>query len=483
MRKWILIVLGAITALGLGIAAAVLALFPPALPVASSSDVVLSGVTVFNPGSPQLPDQTIVVRSGVIVEVRPREATDPEPICEGCIAMPGLIDAHVHTPPRSIIGNQKLFALLYIANGVTSVRDTGEADSSMADLAVRLNSGRLLGPHMYRCGRVIESAPASWPAALVVETAEDAAAAVDQMADAGADCIKVYNELNEEAFRGVVAAVRRRNLPLIGHVPHAVGLPGVENFESQHMTGLPYLAHPRPELNMDIRDIDILAMTDEEIGAALDVAVARNISFTPTLANLSLRLSASDPVRFPPPEPGILPDFWPDIWQTVAGHPTGEAEIESRLNAILRYRQILDQAHMRGIDILAGTDTLMPWVMPGASMHQEIGELALALGSNEAALVAATKVNGEHIAPGEVGEIAVGMRADILLLAEDPVADLDALKEWRFVVTGGRVYSRAEIDTDLARYRRHFHGNYYSWVMSRIVSMVTRESRHTNADH
>lgn len=202
MKKWLLIMAGLIAALSVGLLAAVLALFPPALVVAPSKDLVLSGVTIFNPGAARLEDQTIVVRAGEIVEVRPRDPSDPQPLCEDCIAMPGLIDAHVHTPPKSIVGNQALFSLLYLAHGVTSVRDTGEADSSVESLAGRLNSGRMLGPHMYRCGRVIESAPASWPAALVVETKDDAAAAVDRMADTGVDCIKVYNELNADAFQG-----------------------------------------------------------------------------------------------------------------------------------------------------------------------------------------------------------------------------------------------------------------------------------------
>ena len=476
----ILVMLAIVLVLGAAFAAS--ALLPPRLAPPQRNSFVLAGVTVLNPGMERLPDHTIIVESGRIVEVRPRRASDPASVCEGCIALPGLIDAHVHTPPQTIVGNQELFSLLYLANGVTSVRDVGEADDSVAALARRLNSARLIGPHMYRCGRVIESAPASWPAALVVETAEEAGAAVEQMADSGVDCIKVYNELNQNAFAAVSAAAERRELPVLGHVPHAVGLEHVVDFESQHMTGLPYLASPRPELNLDIRDADVLAMTEEEIGRALGVAVANRISFTPTLANLSLRLSASDPERFPPPAAGEnLPTFWSSVWQSLVGHPIGEAAIEQRLQSIVRYRQIVGQAHGRGVDVLAGTDTLMPWVTPGASLHQEITQLALAFSDNEAALAAATGVNGRHIAPGEVGVIAPGARADILLLNEDPVADLGALARWRFVVAAGRVYSREEIDAAVQLYRRHFRGGFYSWVMNFIVSLVAADSEHANA--
>lgn len=163
------------------------------------------------------------------------------------------------------------------------------------------------------------------------------------------------------------------------------------------------------------------------------------------------------------------------------GHPSGEEEIAQRLQSVARYRQIVGDARARGIDILAGTDTLMPWVTPGASLHQEIEELALAFSDNEAALAAATRINGQHIAPGEVGIIAPGRRADILLLNEDPVADLGALTRWRFVAAGGRLYSREDIDAAVRRYQRHFHGQFYSWLMNWIVSIVASDAEHANA--
>ena len=134
-------------------------LSPEALPVSPQSDVVISGVTVINPGVERLSDHTIVVRDGLISEVRPRTPEDPEPICQGCYAMPGLIDAHVHTPPRIALGNQALFALLYLAHGVTTVRDVGASDASVASLARRLNRAELVGPRMLRCGPVLDRLP------------------------------------------------------------------------------------------------------------------------------------------------------------------------------------------------------------------------------------------------------------------------------------------------------------------------------------
>ncbi|MBL4863564.1 MAG: amidohydrolase family protein [Rhodobiaceae bacterium] len=446
---------------------------PEDFPVPERQDITISGVTVINPGVERLVDQTIVVQGGLITAIRPRGADDPAPLCEDCFALPGLIDAHVHTPPRAVIGNQRLFALLYLAHGVTSVRDVGQSEPGIAEFARGLNEGEIVGPHMYRCGPVLEGTPPAWPVATIVETAEEARAIATQLVDEGVDCLKIYNEVKLDAYEAIAAVGQERGVPVIGHVPHAVGLQGVSNFESQHLTGVPYVALPRPPMGWDVRDVDILAMSEDDIEEVLQIAEARNISFTPALANFALRLTDSDRERFPPtPAAAHLPDFWSDSWQLVAGHPTGDEAIATKLASVERMYDIVGRIHGAGLDVLAGTDTLMPWVVPGESLLLELDELEKAMGDREAVLVTATTVNGRHIAPGEVGVIAVGARADILLLAGDPVVSLSALPDWKVLVADGRLYPRETIDEWLDVYDAHFHGIIYDTAISGLVSLI-----------
>jgi imidazolonepropionase-like amidohydrolase len=458
-------------------------LSPSALPVPPQADVVIAGVTVINPGVERLTDHSIVVRDGRILEVRPRRQDDPAPLCLGCYAIPGLIDAHVHTPPRIALGNQELFSLLYLAHGVTTVRDVGASEGSVARLAARLNGGELVGPRMARCGPVLDGDPPGWPVATVVSGAESGTTAiVDQLADDGVDCIKVYNELQPEAFAAIAVAAERHALPLIGHVPHAVGLERVSDFEAQHMTGVPYLSRPRPPHGWDLRDEDVLLLSDQEIEAALRIARRQRVSFTPTLANFTLRLSASDPERFPPPTAArFLPEYWAGAWDLIAGHPSTHEAIERRLETQPSMRALVRRAHQHGIDI-PGTDTIMPWVVPGESLHLELAALHEALGSAEAALAAATTVNGRHIAPGEIGTIAAGARADLLLTTQDPTEQLAALADWRVVFADGRAYDRLTVDAWLEDYRLHFRGGLYRAVVGTAVSFVVDQFEHTSKD-
>jgi cytosine/adenosine deaminase-related metal-dependent hydrolase len=456
-------------------------LVPPELEVPQRADAIISGVTIINPGIGRAENQTIVVSEGKIVEVRPTVAADPQSICKNCVAIPGLIDAHVHNPPKLAIGNQELFALLYLAHGVTTVRDTGESDDSIASLAQRLNDGGLVGPHMLRCGPVLDGDPPGWGVARKVLTAAQATAAVDDIAASKPDCIKVYNEIDLTSYQAVRVAAARHGLPVIGHIPHKVGIRNVRDFEAQHFTGLPYINGGRPPVGSDIDDAYFLKMTETEIDAALDEVKARHITLLPTLANIRLRLIASDPAHYPKtPASAYLPKLIESSWNSgaVAGHPKG-TEIGIAAQYHERALFVAKRAHDKGIDVLAGTDTLMPWVVPGESLLLEIDDLAKAYGDRESALAAATTLNGKHLGSGKIGLIAPGYRADIVLLPGDPTNDLAVLKSWTILLSDGRRYDRKTVDGWLERYRRHFRSGFYDFVMGKAQDFITGDSGHT----
>ncbi|MGB0921008.1 MAG: amidohydrolase family protein [Alphaproteobacteria bacterium] len=448
-------------------------LAPPEVAVPPQQDQVFAHVTVLNPGERPLHDYTVEVKGGNITGLRPSIEADPVGECTGCWVMPGLIDAHVHFPPAVLRGNQEIFALLYLAHGVTTIRDVGQADGSVVDLAEKLNGGTLAGPRMYRCGPVLEGDPPAWPTARVLHTAAEATQAVDELAAGGVDCLKLYNEIGPKVYEAIAVAAKRHELPLIGHVPHKVGLRNVRYFEAQHMTGLPYVTRPRPPVGDDVAFVDVLAMDGAEINGALAVAKRNNVSFTPTLANFKLRLSASDPTRFPPPTAlATLPAFWQQGFRLVAGFPkteTGIAQQQAMYPALVAQ---VRQAREMNIPILAGTDTLMPYVIPGDALHRELAALQEPLGSAEAALTAATLVNGRAIDDGNIGRIAVGARADLLLLSADPRDDLSVLKAWRTVIVDGRVYDPAFIASTLSTYQTYFDGWLYRALTSALVGLL-----------
>ena len=344
--------------------------------------------------------------------------------------MPGLIDAHIHTPPKIAFGNKELFSLLYLKYGVTSVRDTGQSEKSIVALAQKLNSQKLAGPRMYSCGPVIDGDPPGWSFSQIAKTAQDGERIVRSLAWKDVDCIKIYNEISKPAYESIRREAAIHNIPVIGHVPHSVGLANVRDMQVQHLTGVPYIDGSRPVYGRDYSDEDLNALNSSDFIQAIEIAKANNLSFTPTLSNYQMRLIAANKERFPMTE-GMkhLPEFWNTAFQTVAWHPNNEAEITARILAIENSKTFVKLAHEEGLDILAGTDTIMPYVVPGESLLIEIDILAELFESNEEALISATTLNGEYIDQDKIGVLKVGAYADILLMKSDPRINLEAVRD------------------------------------------------------
>jgi hypothetical protein len=378
----------------------------------------------------------------------------------------------VHTPPQLAIGNQRLFSLLHLKYGVTSVRDMGQTDDSIAGLHGDLAGGRIAGPRMYRCGPVLDGDNPSWPSALSVVDAAQAISAVKRLKSEGANCIKTYTGLPKAAFDAAAAEAQRQGLPLVGHTPHAVNLRDVSDFEVQHFTGIPYLRKPPPK-GFDYRSQDVSAMTEADIAEVIALMKARRISILPTQANQKARLTASNRQRFPPTE-GLrhLPAFWEQAWPMIVAHPETDEAIAEDLDGIAAELAFVGKARLAGIDVLAGTDVVMPYLVPGESLHLQLAMLSDAFGGDEAALAAATGVNGRHVDRGKVGRIAVGSFADLLILHKDSRLDLAAVQDWQFLMVGARMYERGQIDAAVESYDQHFRGAYYETVMNGLVGIL-----------
>ena len=164
----------------------------PKLNVPKQAEHVYSNITVWNPGSDIKPKQSLYISDGQIADIKPTSDSYPDSICDGCFVMPGLIDAHIHTPPKLAFGNQELFSLLYLKYGVTTVRDLGQLDDSVPKLKARLNSGKLVGPNMYSCGAILDGAPPFFDSYTVVLDQDDGRKAVQENANNGADLSLIH---------------------------------------------------------------------------------------------------------------------------------------------------------------------------------------------------------------------------------------------------------------------------------------------------
>jgi imidazolonepropionase-like amidohydrolase len=380
----------------------------------------------------------------------------------GRFLMPGLVDMHVHLfaipshrPPATWS-----FAL-YVANGVTSVREMAAAPESMAlvkEWRADAATGALVAPRVAAAG-VAASGPSPG----------DAVRQVDAAADAGADFIKVFSEIAEPSWRAALDEARRRALPVMGHVPAGVAAVAaaesgqrseehlMQVFEACSTAGAAAIAGRR-----DLSGEELVARGDADEARVLAAYDAR------TCARAAQALAASGTVEVPtlvldemesrPVYTAFRDDArwrylrederarWVRIAKTI---PADHGIAAARRRAVAR--RIVAVLHRAGVPVLAGTDSPMPNVWPGYALHDELKQLVAAGFSPADALRAATIAPAAFLpALRDTGIVATGKRADLVLLDADPLGDIRNTRRIEAVVLDGRLLRRADLDALLA---------------------------------
>jgi len=480
-----LVLVGGVALAGIGATALALvaALQPPQLAVPDRRDHVFRNVTLLEPGQPPRSGRTLRIVDGSILSVAQTEtggeaATEARDLA-GLFVTPGLVDMHVHYPPAVAVGNAELWSLLLLAHGVTSVREMGSIDGSVFDVREAIRDGEFPGPRIFACGEILDGSPPSFPSNRVVRTPAEARAAVEEQALRGADCIKVYNMLAPEVLTAIRAAAAEAGLPMIGHVPHSVSMEEAGLVDLQHGTGVVQVDRARVG-RMDFRLEDWATVDDARISHAARVSLDQGIAHTPTLVNARMRrllVNAADATAAVGRDSGLrhLPRFWFGLWRAIWSPPfaAGDAEAEA-VHHHFRARQAAMAAglHAAGVRLHAGTDTLMPYVAPGSSLHGELVELVDAGLPAEAVWSIATREAGSWLGVPGLGTLAPGAPADLVFLRGDPRGDLSELRRVEAVVADGRLYRRADLAAALARYDAHFQGRLYDTAMGAVVSFL-----------
>ncbi len=409
---------------------------------------VLTHVTVVEPDRRRLDDQTIRIDGGRIVSIEPSKASEVGS-GTGRYVLPGLVDMHVHHPPDTILGDVELFGMLFLAHGVTAVRDTGNFDGAVMESRRSIRRGEAVGPRTFACGPILDGAPPFWPGSRVVETPAEAQRVVRELARDGVDCIKVYERLTVEVLDAVRDAAGQADLPVVGHVPAGIGFREARLDDVQHLTGI--LEEGQTEL------------TDARLRSVITASAVLDIAHTPTLVTWERTSKLSDYPRLrADPAARVLPRYFRDVlW-----HPQNDPRFRDRTaedwaglgEAPENARRVAGRLHEGGVQLLLGTDTMAPFLFPGSSLHEEMREFERIGLDPEEIWATATWRAGEALGEPDLGRIVSGAPADLLIFREDPTRDLGALETLEAVVADGRFYPVALLEEALARRRVHFEG-------------------------
>jgi hypothetical protein len=192
---------------------------------------VLEGVTVINPGHPPEPGRRVVIEGGRIarIEAGPASASGAY---AGSYVLPGLTDMHVHLPINMSLRQVELFGFLFLAYGVTTVRDAGSIDGSSLEYRERMRRAEFPGPRIYACGPFVDGDPPRWPARSGAHAGRGPAV-VDELAA----LVSTPSTDGRTQYPGSDPRGRREGLPVIGHVPTRVPYETALLDDAQHLIG------------------------------------------------------------------------------------------------------------------------------------------------------------------------------------------------------------------------------------------------------
>lgn len=406
-----------------------------AAPCAGAS-VAVRGVTVVDVvAGDTVPGRTVLVSGSRICAVMASgDAVLPESVTvldgRGRYLMPGLWDMHVHalwdTTARDVFMGE------FLAHGVTGVRDMGGDLAIALDARRRQRSGEMTAPRLVVAGAIVDGPePVHRPISLAVSDSAGARAAVDSLASAGVDFVKVYTLLPSDAYAVLVRESRRLGLPVAGHAPAEVSLEHVA-------AGQRSVEHLREEIGSWCTRADSAAC-----GPVLDAFRARRVWQTPTLVVLRAKAHLDDSALASDPRLTGMPDVVTGDW--VALRRSRLRRNDSAAWAAARERWadqlwLTGAMHRAGVPLLAGTDAGVLYTYPGSSLHDEL-ELLVQAGLTPAeALRTATVEPARYLgAVDSMGAIRPDMVADMVLLEGNPLADIRNVRRVAAVLAGGRV--------------------------------------------
>jgi imidazolonepropionase-like amidohydrolase len=440
----------------------------------SSQSIVISDVTVINPGtSSAQPHSSVIITGDHIVSVsRAAKASPPKGarVIDGAgrYLIPGLWDMHVHSAFGDWFpGGRDIILPLFIANGITGVRDMGGDLPVLLDWRKQIAAGQIVGPRMVVSGPMLDAnlpgGKLRFPSSVAVSTPESAVAAVDALKAQGVDFIKVQSVISHDAYLAAAAEAHKQGLPIVGHVPDKVRIAEViiaGQKSIEHLMGsFEGCSTAEEKFISGEGDLKLLLSTqDQKRCDALIRSLAQSGTWqVPTLAwqRGGTFLDQRDLQHQP------LDKYVPAFWREVTWRRFTEEMMPGLLHDPLALRQdyfarnlqMVGAQHRAGVPFLAGTDTAPGvYIMPGFSLHDELANFVESGFTPMESLQTATSNPAKFFATeGTSGSIAAGKVADLVLLRANPLDDIHNTQKIEAVIANGRLFDRAALDQLLAQ--------------------------------
>lgn len=456
----------------------------------SGDKIVLEHVRVIDgTGKPAAEDQDVVIQNGKIVAVGPSDCgpchdVPNAPVAAGTTVldlhgysvMPGIVGMHNHLfyvgrpnldadwnsePPLAVPQMSFSAPRLYLAGGVTTMRTTGSVET-YADLNLKreIDAGNLPGPHIDVTGPYLEGAHSYFIQMHELSGPDDAKQTVDYWADRGVTSFKAYMNITRAELKTAIDEAHKRGLKVTGHLcsvtyPEAAEL-GIDDLEHGFFVNTQLDPDKKPDQcsestgNYTLEHMDPAGKEAEDL---INLLIRHHVAITSTLPVFEDGIPGRPALR-----PAVMDAMSPqarEAYLYLRNLPAGKSSKVDLTMLLKRDMQLEREFALAGGLLLAGPDpTGDGGVVPGFGDQREI-ELLVEAGFSPVEAIKIATLNGAIYLgrQDQIGSIAVGKGADLVVMKGDPSAHVEDVENVEITFKGGVGYdSRKLLDSVKGRY-------------------------------
>lgn len=407
-------------------------------------------------------NQTLLIENGKITKIQSDSLIIPSDfkILEGNgkYVVPGLKDMHAHIFDRTDLS-------LYLSYGVTTVRN-------MMGFPMHLRWRKEVASHEFVGSTMVTASPTinmgddtGGPFHKVVEDSAQASEAVKKYYERGYDFIKIYDGLNEDGFAGVMAEANKLNMDVAGHPPYHVSLDHILNSKIVSIEHVEEVFQGLLHFKYNDSIAHNLARSLKAHNTVITVTLSAYYNLYRTVVDKDAFLSGI-PTEYITPMIRLIGEKQLEGWKT-----TSKESYDWTVKKYVVMERLVSILREEGVTFLLGTDTGPNLTVPGLTLHDEM-QLLSGLGlSNYEILVSGTREAARVLhQEGDKGILTEGVKADFLLVNNNPLEDLNTLRAPEGIFTNGRMYSHKDLQ-DLKAFSRDHHASYYI-TLGRFLEQV-----------